>query len=195
MRLVASAPSTDAELWAALRDEASESAFSELFDRYADAVYNYCFRHLGQWSAAEEATQETFIALWQRVLRGRIDALTCDTAAGLILWQARQVVADTRRAASRRLRLVKAVEATVSAQHEPIDQWVETETTQQQINAAMESLPRDQRDVVELVCWAELSLADAAAALGVPVGTVKSRLSRARQSLRDNAAELMGEAS
>lgn len=195
MRLITTNAVTDAELWERLRENASEAAFSELFYRYADLVYNYCFRRLAQWSAAEEATQETFIALWQRTLRGRLDPLTGDSAAGLILWQARQAVGDARRANAKRLRLVRAVEHESATTVDPISRWVEAENAQAQIVSAMASLPADQREVVELVCWSELSMADAAVALGVPIGTVKSRLSRARQNLRDHAAELMGEVS
>jgi RNA polymerase sigma factor (sigma-70 family) len=55
--------------------------------------------------------------------------------------------------------------------------------------AALNSLGRSERDVLALCDWSGLSLADAADALGIPVGTVKSRLARARRQLRSAAAE------
>jgi RNA polymerase sigma-70 factor, ECF subfamily len=62
------------------------------------------------------------------------------------------------------------------------------------IRRALAVLPQNQRDVVELVAWSELSLADVAAALHVSVGTVKSRLSRARARLAaSEIAALLGE--
>lgn len=186
---------SDADLWRLMREDASEQAFGELFDRYADIVYNFCFRRLADWSAAEEATQEVFVALWQRTLQGRLDRLTGDNAAGLVLWQARMVVGQSRRAASRRMRLMQVATAEAREPDDPVQAWVESEANQRHITDAMASLPNDQRDVVELVCWAELSMSDAAVALDVPVGTVKSRLSRARAALRANAAQLMGEMS
>jgi RNA polymerase sigma factor (sigma-70 family) len=62
------------------------------------------------------------------------------------------------------------------------------------IRRALAVLPQSQRDVVELVAWSELPLADVAAALHVSVGTVKSRLSRARARLATSEiAALLGE--
>ena len=61
--------------------------------------------------------------------------------------------------------------------------WVEAESTMAVIRQALATLPANQRDVVELVAWSGLSLADVAAALKISVGTVKSRLSRARARL------------
>ncbi len=61
--------------------------------------------------------------------------------------------------------------------------WVEAESTMAIIRRALAVLPANQRDVVELVAWSGLSLADVAGALKISVGTVKSRLSRARARL------------
>lgn len=198
MKLVAREESaTDAELWRALRLNADRTAFADLFNRYADVVYNVCFRRLASWSAAEEATQATFTALWQSTVDGRLGRLEGDSALGIILWRARKVMADAGRSDARSLRVVRAVGAERVDAHEPVDEWVEAEAVQQRIVASMASLPANQREVIELVCWADASLADTAAALGVPLGTVKSRLARARETLRSHPAmsSLLGEVS
>lgn len=179
---------TDADLWHAMRTRASRDAFAQLFTRHADHVYNYCFRRLANWTAAEEATQATFLSIWQRTVDGRLDALRTESPIGLILWQARLAVADHARATNRRLRLVTPAPLPDDSSHSPIDEWVESESVQQRINAAMASIPDDQRDVVELVCWSDVPLADAAVALGIPLNTVKSRLARARAALREHPA-------
>lgn len=181
---------SDEQLWRALRSQASQQAFSELFHRYIDIVYNFCFRRLADWALADEATQATFVALWQRSSDRRLDPLRGDTALGMILWQARMCVLDAQRARGRHVRIVQAVADERVSSRDPIDQWVESEANQSEVQGIMSALPKEQRDVVELVCWAELSMADAAVALGIPVGTVKSRLSRARLALRDRAAHL-----
>lgn len=66
-----------------------------------------------------------------------------------------------------------------------MSEWVRAERTMAEIREALEMLPSRQRDVVELVSWAGRTEAEAAGALDVPVGTVKSRLSRARRNLAD----------
>src|SRR3954453_974361 len=72
--------------------------------------------------------------------------------------------------------------------------WVEAETTMQAIRQAMSMLSEHQRNVVELVVWSGLSMSEAAAALDIPVGSVKSRLSRARTRLsKSPIASLLGE--
>jgi RNA polymerase sigma-70 factor (ECF subfamily) len=62
---------------------------------------------------------------------------------------------------------------------------VDDERRMKQLLARLSELPRGEQDVVALCVWSELSYEDAAAALGVPVGTVRSRLSRARGRLRE----------
>ena len=61
--------------------------------------------------------------------------------------------------------------------------WAEAEATMGEIRRLLTSLPARHREVIELVAWADLSLTEVAAVLDVPVGTVKSRLSRARARL------------
>ncbi len=72
----------------------------------------------------------------------------------------------------------------MAAPPEPeIDRWIAAESTMAEIRASLAGLSADQRDAIELVWWSGLSTAEAAEALGVPVGTVKSRLARARAVL------------
>ena len=57
--------STDRELWR--RAVAGErDAFAELYDRHADAIYNYCFRRCADWSAAEDLTAVVFLEAWRK---------------------------------------------------------------------------------------------------------------------------------
>lgn len=184
---------SDAADWERLRLHADESSFAEIFNRYADTVYNYCFRRLGDWTQAEDATQNTFTALWRRARTGSLDPLSGDSCLGLVLWLARTSCGDLHRKNSRHLKAVDAERRASRTSRGDVDAWVTAESTMSTINASLAALSPDQRDVVELVCWSELSLASAATALQVPVGTVKSRLSRAREALRHSpAAQLLG---
>ena len=184
---------SDAELWHRLRS-ADEDAFRELFMRHSTAVYNFCFRRTASWSVAEDATQATFATLWRRAVRSEVEALKLDSARPALLRMARNECSNANRSRDRHLTLVERVR---TEQHPPVDNtasWVEAESTMAVIRQALAALPANQRDVVELVAWSGLSLADAAAALKISVGTVKSRLSRARARLaRTELAALLEE--
>ena len=184
---------SDAELWHRLRS-ADEDAFRELFMRHSTPVYNFCFRRTASWSVAEDATQATFTTLWRRAVGGEVEALKLDSARPALLRMARNECSNANRSRDRHLTLVDRVR---TEQRPPADNtasWVEAESTMAVIRQALAALPANQRDVVELVAWSGLSLADAASALKISVGTVKSRLSRARARLaRTELAALLEE--
>ncbi len=173
---------SDAELWHRLRS-ADEDAFRELFTRHSTAVYNYCFRRTASWSLAEDATQATFATLWRRAVRGDVEALKLDSARPALLRMARNECSNVNRSRDRHLHLVERVRTEPRGPADNTAAWVEAESTMAVIRQALSVLPANQRDVVELVAWSGLSLADAAATLKISVGTVKSRLSRARARL------------
>ena len=117
-----------------------------------------------------------------------------DSARPALLRMARNECSNANRSRDRHLTLVDRVR---TEQRPPADNtasWVEAESAMAVIRQALAALPANQRDVVELVAWSGLSLADAAAALKISVGTVKSRLSRARARLaRTELAALLEE--
>jgi RNA polymerase sigma-70 factor (ECF subfamily) len=107
---------------------------------------------------------------------------------------ARNECSNANRSRDRHLTLVDRVRAEQRPPADNTASWVEAESTMAVIRQALAALPANQRDVVELVAWSGLSLADAAAALKISVGTVKSRLSRARARLaRTELAALLEE--
>jgi RNA polymerase sigma factor (sigma-70 family) len=187
-------PEPDADLWHRLR-AADEDAFRELFMRHSTGVYNFCFRRTASWSVAEDATQATFATLWRRAVRHDVEPLRLVSARPVLLAMARNECSNVNRSANRHLHLVDRVRTQPGTTADNTEAWVEAEATMTLIRRALAGLPRNQRDVVELVAWSELSLADVAAALHVSVGTVKSRLSRARSRLASSeiAALLGGE--
>lgn len=180
---------TDAELWQRL-PLADEQAFAELFNRHRDAVYTYAFRRTASWSVAEDVTQATFTTLWRRARQGRIDRLRLDSARPVLLAMARDECGNANRALRRQSALVDRAGShqVGAAGRDDVDRWVEAETTMRAIRALLGKLPRNQRDLIELVAWAELPVTEAAAVLGIPVGTAKSRLSRARARLLETGA-------
>jgi RNA polymerase sigma-70 factor (ECF subfamily) len=184
---------SDRDLWHAV-GSGDEVAFRELFHRYSRMIYNYCFRRTGTWSLAEDAVQATFATLWRRAVAGKVDELRLDSARPMLLAMARDECHNANRSRSRHVRLIDRASAATGGAADNTAAWVEAETTMRAIRQALAPLPRHQRDVVELVAWSGLSMAEAAATLGISVGTVKSRLSRARSRLANTPiASLLGD--
>lgn len=180
--------------WGAVR-RADPDAFRRLFDGHNKAVYNFCFRATGSWSTAEEATQACFATVWRRAREGSLPELP-EGVRGWLLAVARNECANLTRSATRHLRLVGKIGSQPSTDPDNVAAWTDSEAAMGQILKVLSRVPDAQREVIELVAWSGLSMIEAAAALRVPVGTVKSRLSRARQTLATSeVAHLLGQES
>lgn len=185
--------SSDEMLWKGLRD-GIETDFAALFRRHNKVVYNFAFRSTASWSHAEDITQATFATLWRRARDGRVDPLTRDSAVPILLAMARHEVLNTVRGNQRRLRLVHKIEEQSRSDGNNVSAWVDQEAGMARVRVVLDRLPEGQRAVIELVVWSGLGLAECADVLKVPVGTVKSRLSRARKKLATtDVAALLGE--
>ncbi|WP_323096373.1 RNA polymerase sigma factor [Intrasporangium sp. YIM S08009] len=183
----AGAPPDDRALWCRLAG-ADGSALTELYRRHCDAVYNFAFRRTASWVAAEDVVQATFTAVWRRALDGAVDPLRAPTARAVLLVMAGQECANVVRTARRQRLLHGRLEAdaggVVAADHAASTAArVDDEQRMSEVRRALARIPSVQREVVELVVWSHCSVAEAAAALDVAEGTVKSRLHRARRSL------------
>ncbi|WP_415951274.1 RNA polymerase sigma factor [Streptomyces sp. KLOTTS4A1] len=157
-------------------------AFAELFDAYARAVYNHAFRLTGEWTTAEDAVSLTFLEAWR--LRAKVD----EEGGSLRPWLlgiTTNVVRNTRRSARRHAaataRLPRAVDERDFA--DDLADRLDDEQRLAVVRTALEALRRPEREVLALCVWSGLDYAAAAAALRIPVGTVRSRLSRARTKL------------
>lgn len=178
---------SDHDLWNQLRS-ADQQALTALFHRYSDAVYNFAFRRTSSWSAAEDIVQATFTALWRRAQSGKVDELALESARPLLLVMAGYECRNVHRSSRRQAALLDRIEQVDQAGAVPdhaadAADRVDDERAMSEIRRIVDRLPAKQREVVELVVWSECSMAEAARALGVPEGTVKSRLARARSSL------------
>jgi RNA polymerase sigma factor (sigma-70 family) len=179
-RLRSDAP--DTELW----NQASEhdgSAFGELFERHSNAVYNHCFRRTASWSRAEDLTSVVFLEAWRK--RGKV-RFYGDSIRPWLLAVANNVLRNSNRSLHRYGRLVHTVPAR-SIEPDFADE-VSTRLDDERAMAAVlteiHTLKDREQEVIALCDWSGLTTEEAAAAMGVPVGTVKSRLSRAHEHLR-----------
>jgi RNA polymerase sigma factor (sigma-70 family) len=174
------APVADAEIVAASR--ADPEAFAALFDRHAARVHRYLARRLGEQTAAD-LVGETFLIAFRRRERydpGRPDALPW------LYGIATTLVGQHRREEARRHRLHLAL-VPDGPEPFPADQVasrVGAAATRPALVAALADLAPGDRDVLLLVAWEQLSYEQVAVALDIPVGTVRSRLHRARRTVR-----------
>jgi RNA polymerase sigma-70 factor (ECF subfamily) len=176
---------TDAALWQ--RAAAGDTdAFGTIFERHATTVYNYCFRRTGDWAQAEELTAIVFLEAWRR--RTQV-VLERDDAIPWLLGVATNVLRNLRRSQRRhRAALERLPRERVADFAGDVDERLDDERRMRAALRALEKLPRPDQDVLALCVWEELTYEEASLALGVPVGTVRSRLSRARGRLRELSA-------
>ncbi len=179
------------ELRSRIRD-GDATAFAELFDAYARAVYNHAFRLTADWPVAEDIMSETFMAAWR--MRERMDA-DGGSLRPWLLGIATNVARNHLRS-NRRYRAAAAAAAAEADRGalEVVDHagqvagQVDDRRRLAATLRALALLKRPEREVLVLCLWEGMAYTDAAQALGVPVGTVRSRLSRARKRLAKLAA-------
>lgn len=156
--------------------------FAALFDRYAAQLHHYAARRLGS-SAADDVVAETFLAAFRH--RDRYDP-NRRCARPWLYGIATTLIARQRRG---EVRLYRALARTgLDPVGEPVDERVVAQLAaraqRRALGEALARLPQGERDVLLLVAWGELSYEEVARALGVPLGTVRSRLHRARARVR-----------
>ncbi len=169
----AAKPSSDEQLMAAF-SQGSTEAFSELFTRYKQPLFGFFRRRVADPSHAEELTQETFLAVLRAASRYEPRALfrTYLYAIGFKILRAYRRRAAFRAtflgaAGSREPGVRNTTDAEVSLRH------------------AVGKLERTEREILLLREFEQLSYAEIAELLRLPVNTVRSRLFRARMALRD----------
>ncbi|MGW5689292.1 RNA polymerase sigma factor [Nonomuraea sp. NPDC003754] len=173
-----SARADDAEL--IRRSERDPEAFADLFERHAPALRRYVARRLGP-SLADDIVSDAFLAAFQR--RGRYD-LSHPDAQPWLYGIAARLISRHRRVEIRFYRAL--VRTGVDEIVEPYAERVDDRVAAQQagLAAALMHLSPGDREVLLLVAWADMSYEDVARALDIPIGTVRSRLNRARTRTR-----------
>lgn len=162
-------------------------AFGLIFDRYAEAVRSYCARRCGSLDLADDLVSIVFLEAWrQRETVVFVDGVVLPWLYGV----ARRSILHRRRTASRhRAALARLPHDLVQADHaDAVAEEIDDRNQLAAIQEAMARLRPIDRDVLLLCVWQQLDYASAAVALGVPVGTVRSRLNRARERLRAEVA-------
>jgi RNA polymerase sigma-70 factor (ECF subfamily) len=206
----ASTGRSDAEL-VRLLVEGDESALAELYDRHAGALYRTALLRTGDRQLAEEVLQDTYLALWNRAelfdprqgsLLGWLATIARNRATDRLRSLARRppplplssftAEADTdRRPAEEALDRATPLVARSPASDDPVraadDAWLRRE-----IERALAEIPTNEREVIHLAYYEELTQTEIAARLEWPLGTVKTRTRRALRHLRRTLADVLG---
>jgi RNA polymerase sigma factor (sigma-70 family) len=164
------------------RSLAEPEWFSALFERYGHRIYDYAARRLGV-QAAEDIVAETFFVAFRR--RDSYD--TTQTLARPWLYGiATNLIARHRRTEEKYYRTLQrtGLDPLPEPLAETVVRRVAAEGEDRRLAGAMAKLHRRDRDVLLLIAWAELTYEEVAATLDVPIGTVRSRLNRARRKIR-----------
>jgi RNA polymerase sigma-70 factor (ECF subfamily) len=170
----------DAEVIARSGEE--PELFAALFRRHAPTIQRYITRRIGP-DAAEDVVAETFLVAFDQ--RSRYDSSRLD-ARPWLYGIASNLVGQHRRAEVRQLKAFgrSGVDPIMAGFSDSADARIGAEAIRKRLAAALGRLRPAYREALLLIAWGDLTYEEAANALSVPVGTVRSRISRARKVLR-----------
>ena len=169
-------PPTDGDLLRLMK-AGSEDAFGVLYERWSGSVYRFALHMSGDQHIAEEVTQDTFMTLVRRT------ELFDESRGSLVSWLLGIARNKTRRALGAALDDAALDESIDLASSADLLGDLTRRETVEAVRQAVVSLPAAYREVVVLCDLQEMDYRDAAAVLACPVGTVRSRLHRARTML------------
>ena len=156
----------------------NEDALRKLYDSYGQRLYAYALRITGDPAAAEEAVQESLVAVWRGAGRFRGEGRAIAWLLGIVHHKALNQV---------RGRVIDSLDSEPqdSPASDPLpDEQVAAREQRRLVQAGLEGLSLEHRLALELVFYQGLSLHEVAEVCGCPAGTVKSRLNYAKASLR-----------
>lgn len=173
----------DADLWGLAATD--PEAFGEIFRRHVRAVHGFCVRRTASVADADDLTSVVFMEAW---VRRRGVKLIGTSSRPWLLGVANNVARNSHRSLRRyrsALNRLSAPRYGRSAEDEAMDVF-EGERNLQETTTTLRTLSRAEREVLILVLWTGLSYEEAAIALNIPIGTVRSRLSHAKKKLQSH---------
>lgn len=179
--LAADDAARDAEALPASHTEAE--FFAALYDRHAAQLYRYAYQRVGE-QTAEDLVADTFLAAFQG--RERYDPSRADARPWLFGILTRKLARHYRAEKARYRAFARSAPETVAeSPDDRVAARVSATAVRAELAAALGRLSAGDRDVLLLVAWCDFSYDEVAAALDIPLGTVRSRLNRARRKVRD----------
>jgi RNA polymerase sigma-70 factor (ECF subfamily) len=154
-----------------------ENALRELYATYGRRLYAYALRLTNDPAAAEDVTQETLVIAWRTAGKFRGEGR-------LIAWLLGIVHHNAMKALRHEAQPLDELEEAVPADHASPEEHAQAEERKRWVRMGLQNLSTEHRAVLELVFYQGLTLNEVAEVCQCPLGTVKSRLSYARQHLR-----------
>jgi RNA polymerase sigma-70 factor (ECF subfamily) len=174
------------EALVALVARGEEWALAELYDRHGRLAYGLALRILRDPALAEDAVQEAFLAVWRSA--GRFVAERSKASTWLLTLVHRRAVDVVRREERRR---AEPIEHAEPPSGDATDEAVWLRLERERVQEALRALPDAQREALELAYYGGFTQSELADRLGLPLGTIKSRmfagLTRLRELLEDTA--------
>ena len=177
-------------LWELARGGDS-GAFAMLYDRHRDRVFGQALRLMRSTHDAEDVTAVVFLELWRR---RKTVSLINETIVGWLLVTTNHVAHNFVRSIRRYRAVIDRIppaELEGGQEFDRIDEQLDSSARGRSVNSAFAQLSPNDQNIITLCVLEDFGLAEAASALHIPVGTVKSRLSRAKQRLSNLTTEAM----
>jgi RNA polymerase sigma-70 factor, ECF subfamily len=179
------------EALVALVARGDEDALAELYDRVGRTAYGLALRILRDDRHAEDAVQEAFLQVWRSAATFRPERAKAST--WILTLVHRRAVDLVRREQRRQADPLTDDEAGAAVEAERTDEAAWLRFERERVQTALKQLPDLQRETLELAYYGGFSQSELAERLGVPLGTIKSRmfagLARLRQLLDESAQE------
>ena len=175
-------------LWELARGGDS-GAFAMLYDRHRDRVFGQALRLMRSTHDAEDVTAVVFLELWRR---RKTVTLVNETLIGWLLVTTNHVAHNFVRSMRRYRAVIDRIppaQLEGGQEFDRIDEQLDSSARGRGVNSAFTQLSPNDQNIITLCVLEDFSLAEAASALHIPVGTVKSRLSRAKQRLSSLTTE------
>ncbi len=163
--------------------QGDRQAMAEIFAVHLDVIYNYCYRRTGSWSVAEDLAATVFLEVWKARRRAvEVNGSVLPWVYGVATNVCRNYLRSQQRRSSALARMHLTDLAVENFDDEVVGQLADAQRLERLQRLAQ--FPQRDQDVFFLVVWEGLSYAEAAEALGIAIGTVRSRLARVRRLLK-----------
>ncbi len=166
-----------------------QDALAALYDRYSGIAYGLALRIAGDATAAEDIVQEAFVSVWRQA--PRFDASRGQVRSWLLTIVHHRAVDVVRRRANRPERALPDDAGQIADSDAPPALVAEAAMDAQAVREAVRQIPDDQRRTVEMAYFEGLTHVEIAERMGVPLGTVKSRLRIALEKMRESLRPLV----
>jgi RNA polymerase sigma-70 factor (ECF subfamily) len=154
-----------------------DNAVRELYERHGQRLYAYALRLTNDPATAEDVTQNTLVTAWRTANKFRGEGRLIAWLLGIVHHTAMNAIRNMPQ-------FLDEAEETIPENQPSPEEQAQVKEEKRWVRQGLESLSSEHRAVLELIFYQGLSLNEAAEVLGCPLGTVKSRLSYARQHLR-----------